>query len=119
MQSSYREVLRCLLEGIKWLMGPQAFVKVTGKSGISQARSRLGLEPVRQLHGEVLVFLSKGMLCLADRGFFGYSSWQYAQSTGADLLWRIKNNIILPCEKRLSDGSYLSRVYSQSERTAT
>ena len=27
------------------------------------------------------------------------------------LLWRIKTNIILPCEKRLSDGSYLSRIY--------
>ena len=41
MQSSYREVLRCLLEGIKWLLGPEAIVKVTGKSGISQARTRL------------------------------------------------------------------------------
>ena len=41
MQSSYREVLRCLFEGIKWLLGPDAIVKVTGKSGISQARTRL------------------------------------------------------------------------------
>jgi Transposase DDE domain len=29
-------------------------VKVTGKSGISQARSRLGWEPVKQLHDEVV-----------------------------------------------------------------
>src|SRR5688572_5572603 len=50
MQSSYREVLRCLLEGIQWLMDPGARVKVAGKSGISQARTRLGSEPVRQLH---------------------------------------------------------------------
>jgi hypothetical protein len=201
MQSSYREVLRCLLEGIKWLMGPLAIVKVTGKSGISQARTRLGWEPVRQLHDEVvqpiamestkgawyktwrlvsldgstldvadekcneeafgrpsssrgcsaypkirfvslvengthvlfgtrmdryktgentiardvLGSLRKGMLCLADRGFFGFVLWQYAQSTGSDLLWRIKKNIVLPREKRLPDGSYLSRVYANQK----
>jgi hypothetical protein len=43
MQSSYREVLRCLLEGVQWLAGPTRRIKVTGKSGISQARKRLGL----------------------------------------------------------------------------
>src|SRR5574341_339189 len=42
MRSSYREVLRCLLEGVRWLMDPSASVRVAGKSGISQARSRLG-----------------------------------------------------------------------------
>src|SRR4030066_194635 len=30
---------------------------------------------------------------------------------GADMLWRIKKNLRLSCEKRLSDGSYLSRIY--------
>src|SRR6266545_7055968 len=40
MQSSYREVLRCLLEGIQWLLEPAAGINVAGKSGISQARSR-------------------------------------------------------------------------------
>jgi hypothetical protein len=35
MQVSYREVLRCLLEGVKWLLGPEWEVKVSGKSGIS------------------------------------------------------------------------------------
>jgi len=30
--------------------------------------------------------------------------------TGADLPWRAKKNIPLPCEKRLPDGSYLSRI---------
>src|SRR5579859_8234017 len=54
MQSSYREVLRCLLEGVQWLLDPSATVKVAGKSGISQARTRLGWEPVRQLHDEVV-----------------------------------------------------------------
>src|SRR5256884_8068560 len=47
MQSSYREVLRCLLEGIQWLTKPEETVRATGKSGISQARSeerRVGKE---------------------------------------------------------------------------
>src|SRR5450756_929250 len=54
MQVSYREVLRCLLEGIKWLLGPEWEVKVAGKSGISQARTRLGWEPLKRLHDEVV-----------------------------------------------------------------
>jgi len=54
MQVSYREVLRCLLEGLAWLRGPGEAVKVTGKSGISQARTRLGWEVMRQLHNEVV-----------------------------------------------------------------
>jgi hypothetical protein len=54
MQSSYREVLRCLLEGVQWLRNPSAGVRVAGKSGISQARTRLGCEPLRQLHDELV-----------------------------------------------------------------
>lgn len=201
MRSSYREVLRCLLEGIQWLRDPSANLKVAGKSGISQARTRLGWEPLRQLHDElvkpiavqttqgawyrqwrlvsldgstldiadekanedafgrpgasrgksaypqirfvalvengthvlfgskldaygtgeitlakeVLPRLRKGMLCLADRQFFGFELWKQAQATGADLLWRVKKNLRLECEKRLPDGSYLSRIYP-SER---
>ena len=38
-QVSYREVLRCLLEGVKWLLGPEWEAKVAGKSGISHARA--------------------------------------------------------------------------------
>src|SRR5712672_4618417 len=53
MQSSYREVLRCLLEGIQWL-DPSVEVKVAGKSGISQARTRLGWEPLKRLHDELV-----------------------------------------------------------------
>ena len=54
MRSSYREVLRCLLEGVQWLMNPSASLKVAGKSGISQARSRLGAEPVKALYEAVV-----------------------------------------------------------------
>jgi len=197
MHSSYREVLRCLLEGVQWLLDPSATVKVAGKSGISQARTRLGWEPVRRLHDDVvkpiavratrgawyrqwrlvsldgstldvadeaandeafgrpgasrgssaypqirfvslvengthvlfgsqmagygtsevalakavLAGLQPGMLCLADRLFFGFQLWKLAQETGADLLWRVKKNMRLACENRLPDGSYLSRIY--------
>jgi hypothetical protein len=52
------------------------------------------------------------MLCLADRYFFGYQLWKEAAATGADLLWRVKKNIRLPCQKRFRDGSYLSKIYA-------
>jgi hypothetical protein len=197
MQVSYREVLRCLLEGVEWLMGPGAHVKVAGKSGISQARRRLGSEPVRRLHDrivqpigteetrgawyrgwrvvsldgstmavadtrdneaafgrpgesrgraayplvrfvslvesgthmlfgtrmgpygmgeialakEVVTHLGQGMLCLADRYFLGFALWQEARRKGAELVWRAKGGLALPCVQRLADGSYLSRIY--------
>ena len=198
MQSSYREVLRCLLEGLRWLAEPGTKLKVAGNAAISQARSRLGPLVLRQLHDElvqpiaaaatrgawyrrwrlvsiagstldiaaqkrneaaygrpgasrgssaypqlrfvslveagthvlfgtrmgpygcseitlakeVVPHLRKGMLCLADRNFFSYQLWNKARVSGADLLWRIKKNLILPCEQRLPDGSYLSRIYA-------
>jgi hypothetical protein len=197
MQASSREVLRCLLEGVQWLLDPSVSVKVAGKSGISQARSRLGFAPLQRLHDDlvkpiaipatrgawyrgwrlvsldgstldvadeaanatafgrpgssrgdsafpqirfvslvengthvlfasqmaaygtseivlaraVLPSLKPGMLCLADRNFFSYALWDQARATGADLLWRIKKNTRLPCERRLPDGSYLSHIY--------
>jgi hypothetical protein len=197
MSSSYREVLRCLLEGIKWLQGPSAPLKVAGKSAIAQARARLGCEAVRRLHDEavrpiatpatkgawykhwhlvsldgstldvpddpgldaafgrpgtgrgdsaypqirfvglvengthilfgsrmagystseialakqVLPSLRAGMLCMADRNFFGYEMWTSATATGADQLWRVKRNARLDRERPLPDGSYLSHIY--------
>lgn len=55
--------------------------------------------------------LRPGMLCLADRNFYGFPLWNQAVATGADLLWRMKCNAVLPCEQRLADASYLSQVY--------
>src|ERR687885_375612 len=119
--SGTREVLRCLLEGLRWLWGAEA-VRVAGKSGISQARTRLGEAPLRRLYERVgrpettlahgaLPALGPGMLCLADRQFFGHALWQGAAATGADLLWRVKRNLRLPREAALADGSYLSTLY--------
>jgi len=200
MRSSYREVLRCLLEGVQWLLDPSAKVKVAGKSGISQARTRLGAEPVKQLYDAVvrpiaekrtkgawyrqwrlvsldgstldvadtaeneksfgrpgasrgssafpkirfvallengthvlwaahmgpyatdeltlaetvIPALRKGMLCLADRFFPSYKLWRTAAKTGADLLWRVRGNARLDVERRLPDGSCISRIYAST-----
>jgi hypothetical protein len=202
MGSSTREVLRCLLEGLRWLWGAEA-VKVAGKSGISQARTRLGAEPLHRLYDQVvhpvatratrgawyrqwrlvsldgscldiadteenrgtfgrpeasrgesafpqvrfvalvengthvlfgarlgryeegetmlarqvLLALRPGMLCLADRQFFGHALWQAAAATGAALLWRVKHNVRLPRETVLADGSHLTTIYpSEKDR---
>src|SRR4051794_25857185 len=50
MDSGTREVLRCLLEGLRWLWGAEA-VRVAGKGGIPQARPRPGEAPPRPLPG--------------------------------------------------------------------
>jgi Insertion element 4 transposase N-terminal/Transposase DDE domain len=200
MRSSYREVLRCLLEGVQWLLNPSLPVKVAGKSGISQARTRLGAEPLKQLYEavvtpiaerntkgvwyrdwrlvtldgstldiadtaenekeygrpgasrgssafpkirfvgllengthvlwaarmapyataeitlaqQVIPALRKGMLCLADRFFSSYQLWQAAAQSGADLLWRTRQNARLEVDRRLPDGSSLSRLYAST-----
>lgn len=69
----------------------------------------------RALAAEVVGNLRAGMLCLADRGFFSYPLWEKALSTGADLLWRVPNNVVLPCMERFPDGSYLSQIYPSPE----
>ena len=197
MQVSYREVLRCVFEGVQWLLGEGAVIKITGKSGISQARTRLGAAPLQQLYAAIVApiavpathgawyhawrlvtldgttldvaetvanvaafgrpgasrgtsafpqlrmvalvengthvlcgaaidayavgettlarrvwpTLTPGMLCLADRTFFGWASWTQARASGADLLWRIKKNLQLPVQTAHADGSYQSVIY--------
>lgn len=49
-----REVLRCLLEGVRWLGDPDAGPEPAGKSGISQARTRLGAAPLEALYRAVV-----------------------------------------------------------------
>ena len=48
--ASTREVLRCLLEGVRWLGDPDGRAEPAGWSGIWQARTRLGAEPVEALY---------------------------------------------------------------------
>ena len=197
-QASYGEVLRCLLEGVRWLRWGGTDVMLADKSAITKARARLGTAPLRELFArvarplataetqgawyrgrrlvsldgttidlpdslaleerfgrpgasrgassfpqlrlltltetgthaifaiaferyevgevqlafELLQRLQPGMLCLADRAFVGFELWRTATASGADLLWRLRKNQILPCSARLPDGSYLSRLYA-------
>ena len=63
----------------------------------------------------LLAHLNASMLLLADRGFNGYSHWQAARATGAQLLWRCATNRQLPVVKALPDGSYLSVIYPDTK----
>lgn len=55
--------------------------------------------------------LRRNMLCLADRNFFCYPLWNQAVATGAKLVWRAKHLLVLPKQRKLSDGSYLGKLY--------
>lgn len=54
--------------------------------------------------------LEPGMVLLADRGFTGFALWQQASATGADLLWRAKNNVMPRQIEVLDDGSWLGEM---------
>src|SRR6476660_8225986 len=79
MGSSTREVLRCLLEGLRWLWGAEA-VRVAGKSGISQTRRRLGEAPLRRLY-EGLV---QPIATPASKGAW-YRDWRLVSLDGSCL----------------------------------
>ena len=80
MRSSYREVLRCLLEGVQWLLDPSTKVKVTGKSGISQARSRLGAEPMKKLYDALVTPIAEKR----TKGAW-YRQWRLVSLDGSTL----------------------------------
>jgi len=80
MQSSYREVLRCLLEGLHWLVDPSLPPRVAGKSGISQARTRLGAEPLRMLYKTV----ARPVASAKTRGAW-YRGWRVMSLDGSTL----------------------------------
>jgi len=80
MRSSYREVLRCLLEGVQWLLDPSIKIKVAGKSGISQARSRLGAEPLKRLYDSVVAPIAESR----TRGAW-YRQWRLVSVDGSTL----------------------------------
>src|ERR1044071_185324 len=100
---------------------------VRGKSGFPQMRFAtllengthvlFGAELGRYDTGEVTLAkkvvgrLPSDALCLADRNFFSYSLWNAALKSAAALLWRARADLILPKLKRLSDGSYLTKIY--------
>ncbi len=66
----------------------------------------------QDLYPGMLHRLEADMLAMADRGFFSYTAWKDSAGTGAQLLWRVKANAVLPVLEDLADGSYLSAVYA-------
>ena len=80
MQVSYGEVLRCLLEGLKWLRFPDRDIRVAGKSGISRARSRLGVEPIKRLHDTTV----KPIASAGTKGAW-YHCWRLVSLDGSTL----------------------------------
>jgi hypothetical protein len=63
------------------------------------------------LHAE----LDPSMLLMADRGFFSHTAWKDSAATGAQLLWRMRSNNVLPVLEDLADGSYLSAIYASTK----
>lgn len=65
--------------------------------------------------------LKPGTLVMADRGFYGFTLWQQAAATGADLLWRVKTNLRPRHLETLEDGSWLAQIIptSGTDRTKT
>lgn len=62
--------------------------------------------------------LEPDMLLLADRQFYSFTDWCAAADTGADLLWRVGESLVLPVAAMLADGSYLSVVFATRVRAA-
>jgi len=69
-----------------------------------------------ELSEGVRTLCEPGMLVIADRNFFGHRRWSDFRETGADLLWRVQENVLLPCYETYSDGSYLSVLATQAQR---
>jgi len=53
-------------------------------------------------------------LLLEDRGFFSYSAWKKLLAQGVQLLVRLKSHMVFKPIRRLSDGSYLAKIYPSS-----
>jgi hypothetical protein len=119
MRSSYREVLRCLLEGVPWLLHPSARIRGAGKSGISQARSRLGVEPVKKLYEAVVSPIAEKR----TRGAW-YRQWRLVSLDAAPWMWRTPRRTSKPSAgreppriERLSQDSFRRFAGERHPRT--
>ena len=63
--------------------------------------------------------LEPTMVLLADRGFTGFALWQQASATGADLLWRARNNVTPRRIKDFDDGSWLGELRAKNAELGT
>jgi len=204
--SGYEEVMRNLVEGLSWESGWAQSWTVPSQPAISQARARLGVEPLAELFArgcvplagpetpgasyrgrrlvsidgtcldvadtaenaaafgrpgsgrgsgegafpqlrvvalaecgthamfaaamgpyasgestlarDLLGALGADMLVLADRGFTAHPLFAAFAATGTDLLWRAKNNAVLPVLQRHRDGSFRSEIVASDDKQA-
>lgn len=63
---------------------------------------------------ELLTRIPPDALLLWDRGFFSYDLWKQLVSQGVRLLARVPHQLVLRSIERLSDGSFLAKVYPDS-----
>jgi hypothetical protein len=68
----------------------------------------------RTMFSQLLPHLQPGMLLLCDRGFFSYNLWKNVVSQGVHLLARLSKGMVLEAIEKLSDGSYLAKIYANS-----
>lgn len=68
----------------------------------------------RTLARQLWKCLSHDALVLLDRGFFSYEDWKALNSRGVRLLARVKKQLVLAPVERLTDGSYLAKIYPSS-----
>jgi hypothetical protein len=62
----------------------------------------------QSLARELYPRLEEDWLLIADRNFCCWKDWCAAAGTGAELLWRVKSDLLLPVMELLPDGSYRS-----------
>ena len=98
---------------------PQVRIVALGECGthavIAAAMDSYAVGEVTLAKGLVAA-LRPGMLCLADRGFTSHTLFAAAASSDAALLWRAKNNAVLPVLERLPDGSFLSELVATPDK---
>jgi hypothetical protein len=54
--------------------------------------------------------LGRGILLLADQGLCGLQLWRALQATGAELVWRCRQDVRLPVLEVFADGSWRSEL---------
>jgi hypothetical protein len=54
--------------------------------------------------------LGPGMLLLVDQGLCGLELWRSLQATGAELVWRCRQDVTLPVLEAFADGSWRSEL---------
>jgi hypothetical protein len=78
--------------------------------GWQESEQRLVEKVWSQIPGDALL--------LEDRGFFSYDHWKKLNDRGVKLLLRIKKHMVLRSIERLSDRSYLAKIYPSAHHRA-